>query len=187
MAEQVGSLRIRLEASDAQFGKDLARARGKLQRFKRIAHDWRGTGTAFGGMAVALGGIASAAVRASTALNKGMANVATLIPQNTTRVQALKQSVRDLSVAHGKDAQDLASGLYQTISAFGDRAGRTMEILRINSHRRLGRRNPAATPAALPCGRARPVRCVTACGVPRVVRGSMPPRFARHGSIAEVW
>ena len=132
-SEQVGSLRIRLEASDAQFGRDLARAQGKLRRFQQRARDWRGTGAALGGMAAALGGIASAAVRASTALNKGMANVATLIPQNTTRVQELKKSVRELSIAHGKDSQDLVSGLYQTISAFGDRAGRTMEILRINS------------------------------------------------------
>lgn len=58
-----------------------------------------------------------------------MANVATLIPGATQRVQTLKAAVRDLSVAHGKDSQDLASGPYQTISAFGDRAGRTMEIL----------------------------------------------------------
>ena len=130
---QVGSLRIRLEASDAQFGKDLARARGKLRRFQQQARDWRGTGTAFAGIATALGGIAGAAVRASTELNRGMANVATLIPGATQRVHALTQSVRELSVAHGKDSQDLASGLYQTISAFGDRAGRTMEILRINS------------------------------------------------------
>ena len=130
---QVGSLRIRLEASDAQFQRDLGRARGSLRRFQNQARDWRGTGAAFAGISAALGGIAAGAVRASTALNKGMANVATLIPQNTTRVRELKRSVRELSVAHGKDAQDLASGLYQTISAFGDRAGRTMEILRINS------------------------------------------------------
>ena len=132
-AAQVGSLRIRLEASDAQFNRDLARARGSLRRFQQRARDWRGTGAALGGIATALGGIAGAAVRASTALNKGMANVATLIPQNTTRVRELKRSVRELSVEHGKDAQDLAAGLYQTISAFGDRAGQTMEILRISS------------------------------------------------------
>ena len=129
----VGSLRINLEANSAQFGKDLRRAQGKMRRFMQTGRDAATVGAAFGGFSAALGGVARVAVRASTVLNAGMANVATLIPGATQRVHALKQSVRELSVAHGKDSQDLASGLYQTISAFGDRAGRTMEILRINS------------------------------------------------------
>lgn len=80
-----------------------------------------------------LGGIGAAAVHASTTLGKGMANVASLIPGSTTRVSELKDAVQQLSVAHGKDFQDLAAGLYQTISAFGDQSGETMEILRIAS------------------------------------------------------
>ena len=62
-----------------------------------------------------------------------MANVATLIPGAIDRVEALKTAVQDLAVAHGKQSADLAGGLYQTISAFGDEAGRSMEILRIGS------------------------------------------------------
>ena len=58
-----------------------------------------------------------------------MANVATLIPPNTARVDALKAAVQDLTIAHGKQSQDLTAGLYQTISAFGDEAGQTMAIL----------------------------------------------------------
>jgi TP901 family phage tail tape measure protein len=65
-------------------------------------------------------------------LNKGMANVATLIPENAQRVQELKTEIQDLAVAHGKATDDLVGGLYQTISAFGDTAD-TAKILEINS------------------------------------------------------
>ena len=51
-----------------------------------------------------------------------MANVATLIPGSTARVEEIKTAVQDLAVAHGRQTQDLVGGLYQTISAFGDRA-----------------------------------------------------------------
>ena len=52
----------------------------------------------------------AAAGRASIALNRGMANVATLIPDNTARVEELKTAVQDLAQAHGKSSQDLAPG-----------------------------------------------------------------------------
>ena len=129
MAGMIGALRISLEASDAKFSKDLARARGKLRRFQQSASSWAASGAALGGLSAGLTGIARGALSASSALRDGMANVSTLIPGATGRVDELKDAVRDLSIAHGKDAQDLAAGLYQTISAFGDRAGQTMQIL----------------------------------------------------------
>lgn len=129
----IGSLQVRLEAADAQFGADLQRAGKKLRRFKQAASDYGAIGSSLTRVGVVLGGIGAAAVHASTTLGKGMANVASLIPGSTSRVSELKDAVQQLSIAHGKDSQDLAAGLYQTISAFGDRAGRTMEILRIAS------------------------------------------------------
>ena len=132
-ASSIGSLWVSLRLSDAGFTKGLRRARGGLTSLHASAQNWTQAGLALGGFSAALGGIAAAAGRASMALNKGMANVATLIPENTARVTELKTAVQDLAVAHGRDSQDLTAGLYQTISAFGDQAGRTMEILRINS------------------------------------------------------
>ena len=132
-AGMIGALRINLEASDAKFSKDLNRARGKLRRFQQSAQSWAAGGAALSGLTAGLTGVATAAARASTALSGGMANVATLIPGTTSRVTELRDGVRDLSIAHGKDVQDLAAGLYQTISAFGDRAGQTMQILEIAS------------------------------------------------------
>ena len=132
-ASVIGNLQVRLEASDASFTAGVRRARASLKSLRASAQNWTQAGLALGGFSAALGGLAVAAGRASMALNKGMANVATLIPENTARVAELKTAVQDLAVAHGRDTQDLTAGLYQTISAFGDQAGRTMRILRINS------------------------------------------------------
>lgn len=126
----IGALKIALQAETAQFFRSLRRTRGDLHKTGQAGV---ASGAALGALTAALGGIAVAAGRASMALNRGMANVATLIPGNTERVAALKTAVQDLAAAHGKSSQDLAAGLYQTISAFGDAAGRTMRILRINS------------------------------------------------------
>ena len=41
-----------------------------------------------------------------------MANVATLIPGSTARVEEIKTAVQDLAVAHGRQTQDLVGGLY---------------------------------------------------------------------------
>lgn len=63
-----------------------------------------------------------AAVRASNELNRSMANVATLIPNNAERIKELKNNVQDLSIELGKSTEDLSEGLFQVVSAFGDTA-----------------------------------------------------------------
>ena len=138
----IGALQVRLEASDAAFRDGLKRASKGLKRFYASAQHFTQAGLALGGFSAALGGVAVAAGRASAALNKGMANVATLIPENTLRITELKTEVQDLAVAHGRDSQDLTAGLYQTISAFGDQAGRTMG----SSRSTRGRRRPVSPP-----------------------------------------
>lgn len=74
-------------------------------------------------------GIAS--IKLGVDFNKAMANVATLIPGNTKRVNELKKSVQDMAMATGKSSDDIAGGLYQVISAFQDSAD-TAKILDIN-------------------------------------------------------
>jgi len=70
------------------------------------------------------------AIKASIDFNEAMANVGTLIPGETARLEELKKSVQDLSIATGKSTNDIAEGLFQVISAFGDTAD-TVEILEI--------------------------------------------------------
>lgn len=75
---------------------------------------------------------AAAGIKFATDFNASMANVATLIPGNTKRVDELKRTVQDMAVRVGKSTADLSEGLYNTISAFGDTAD-TAKILEINA------------------------------------------------------
>lgn len=72
------------------------------------------------GLTLPLIGMGTAAIVSATNLNESMANVSTLIPGATDRVNELKMEVQDLAIETGKSTDDLAGGLYQVISAFGD-------------------------------------------------------------------
>ncbi len=76
-------------------------------------------------------GLGTAATKMSTDLNAAMANVGALglAPE---RVRELKTGVQALGVEVGKTTGDIAGGLFQVVSAFGDTAD-TMEVLRINA------------------------------------------------------
>lgn len=76
-------------------------------------------------------GFGVAGLKASTEFNKGMANVASLIPGNTARVEELKRTVSNMAVQFGKDTGDLTDGLYQVVSAFGDTSD-TAKIMETN-------------------------------------------------------
>lgn len=79
---------------------------------------------------LAAAGIAS--VKFAIDLNKSMANVATLMPKSSGRVNQLKSEIQDLSISSGKSTEDLSTGLYDVVSAFGDTAD-TMDRLKIAS------------------------------------------------------
>ena len=66
----------------------------------------------------------------SIRINEAMASVGTLIPGNVKRLEQMKIGVQELALATGKAQEDIAEGLFQTISAFGDQAD-AMEKLRI--------------------------------------------------------
>ena len=58
--------------------------------------------------------------RTGMEFNEAMANVGTLIPGNLKRLNELKEGVRDTSLAMGISHSEMASGLYEVVSAFGD-------------------------------------------------------------------
>lgn len=72
------------------------------------------------------------AIKMSTDFNGAMANIATLIPGNTARVNELKTTIQDMAISTGKSTADLANGMYQVVSAFGDTAD-SAKILEINA------------------------------------------------------
>ena len=61
---------------------------------------------------------------------KSMGAVETLIPGNVERINQLSDSVEDLSISTGKAATDIAGGLFEVVSAFGDGAD-SADILKI--------------------------------------------------------
>lgn len=77
-------------------------------------------------------GIGTAATIAATDFNGAMANIATLIPGNVQRVNELKGSIQQLAIDTGKSTADLADGMYQVVSAFGDTAD-SVKILEVNA------------------------------------------------------
>lgn len=83
-------------------------------------------------VSVPIAGAGIAALKFSTDFNKSMANIATLIPGNTQRVAELKTGIQDLGIQTGKSTTDIADGVYQVISAFGDTAD-TLKITEINA------------------------------------------------------
>ena len=92
-------------------------------------------GAVVGGAALLAMGVS--AVNASFTFGAAMANVGSLIPGNTEKIKAMGNSVQQLAIDVGGSSGDMAAGLYQVVSAFGDTAD-TMDILRINAEAAKG-------------------------------------------------
>lgn len=132
----IGTLFGTIELDDRlSSGLDLAQQKldGFGQRFATLGPQLSSIGKSLTvGVTLPLIGIGTAAVVMATQFNASMANVATLIPGNIDRVNELKTAVQEMAVATGKSTGDLADGLYQVISAFGDTAD-TVKIVDINA------------------------------------------------------
>lgn len=124
MALKVGELFATLGLDDKKFNKGMSGAGSKFKKFGKIA----AAGAAAG--AAALAGVAVAATKMAADFEADMANVNTLLGGNAERTDELGEAVKQLSVETGKPLDDLAGGLYQVVSAFGDSAD-TAEILEI--------------------------------------------------------
>lgn len=82
-------------------------------------------------VSLAVAGVGIASVKMATDLNASMANVATLIPNNTRRILELKNEVQGMAQEFGKGTTDISGGLYELISSIGDTADVT-KILETN-------------------------------------------------------
>lgn len=91
-------------------------------------------------------GLGAISLRSSRELNKAMANVGTLIPGQTAKLEKYKKGVMDLAVETGTASTELSQGLYETISAFGD-SKESMDQLTIAA--KMGKAGLASTSEAL--------------------------------------
>jgi len=116
----------------AGMAKAVKNAQSASQQIGAASKQVRNTGAKLtAGITLPMLGAATAALKFSTDLNESMANVATLIPGNVSRVEELKVAVQDMAIATGKSTTDISEGLYQVVSAFGDGAD-TASILKTN-------------------------------------------------------
>lgn len=130
MAAKVGSVVVDLLLNTAKFEKDITKTTRSMDK---IGRNFTKVGKSLTtGLTLPIIGAGAAVVKFAMDFNKSMANVATLIPNNTARVNELKKGVQDLAITTGKSTSDMADGLYQVISAFGD-SGDTMKILETNA------------------------------------------------------
>jgi len=87
---------------------------------------------------VAAIGVAGASIKMASDFDKGMREVATLTPEVSENLDAVKQDVLDLSKSLGIDAVEATGALYQAISA-GVPAGQSaLEFLEIASKAAIG-------------------------------------------------
>jgi len=137
MTNVIADLAVRLTANmsdvNAKFTKLDTDLKTASSGFTAIGGDLTSLGTKLSiGLTAPLVAAGIAAFNFSTDFNAAMANVATLIPGNVDRVEELKTAVQNMAVEVGKSTGDLAGGLYQIISAFGDSAD-TAQLLEINA------------------------------------------------------
>lgn len=121
---KVGELRAEMTASNKGFSATIENAKDQLKDMKQAAEEMsksvRDLGIASAAAFAAVAAATTQAVKASLELNAAMASVGTMIPQQSARLQELKREVQGLAIEVGKSTDDLAQGLYNVISAFGD-------------------------------------------------------------------
>lgn len=126
----VAELMVKIGADVSDFERRMA---GVTSTMQSVGSKLTSAGTMLtAGVTLPLAGIAIAATKAATEFNAAMANIATLIPGNTARVNEMKSAIQAMAISTGKATGDLAAGMYQVVSAFGDTAD-SVKILEINA------------------------------------------------------
>lgn len=125
----IANLAVQLSMDAANFDRGVGSALGSAQSLSdRLAGVGRTMSMA---VTAPLLGAAGAAIKFSTDFNAGLANTQSL-GLTAERVAELKGNLQTMAVDVGKNTSDLADGLYQVVSAFGDTAD-TADILEINA------------------------------------------------------
>lgn len=125
----IANLAVQLSMDASAFESGIGSALTKTQS---LTDKLAGVGrTMTLGVTAPMMGAAGAAIKFATDFNAGMANTQSL-GLAVERVAELKGNIQTMAVEVGKNTTDLADGLYQVVSAFGDTAD-TAAILEINA------------------------------------------------------
>jgi TP901 family phage tail tape measure protein len=130
----LGAAVVKVTVDAADLNKELTEIRGDVEkRFGELGSVMSGIGVGLtAGITAPLAAMGAASLSAALDFNKAMANIATLIPGNTERINEMKTALQGMAVETGKGTGDLAAGLYELISTIGDSAD-TLDILEINA------------------------------------------------------
>lgn len=133
MALNVGDVFATLGLKKDGFDRGLSEAEGQAKGFgSKVGAAMQAARAGSMALGAGLAAVGVAGLIASVDINKGMANVASLMPGNSARVKELKGEIQSLAIETGKGTGDMADGLYMVISAFGDTAD-TVKILETNA------------------------------------------------------
>ena len=117
MSNVLETLVVKLVGDISGFSESMQSAGGTIKNVGKGLQDAGGWMTAT--VTAPLLGIGAAAIKSSVDLNSMMGNIQSL-GLSQDRVVGLKSSVQDLAIEMGKGTDDMADGLYQVVSAFGD-------------------------------------------------------------------
>mgnify|MGYP001189059879 CR=1 FL=1 len=117
MSNVLETLVVKLVGDISGFSESMESAGGTIKNVGKGLQDAGGWMTAT--VTAPLLGIGAAAIKSSVDLNSMMGNIQSL-GLSQDRVTDLKSSVQDLAIEMGKGTDDMADGLYQVVSAFGD-------------------------------------------------------------------
>jgi TP901 family phage tail tape measure protein len=125
----IANLAVKLSMDSSDFDSGLKGAQNSAESLVNKLSKLGGAMTA--GVTLPLLAIGGAAVAMSNSLNASMANIGSL-GIGTDRLVEMKSAIQDLSIETGSSTADMADGMYQVVSAFGDGAD-SLAILRTNA------------------------------------------------------
>ena len=133
MAEKnLGSLIADLGLDNKQFLLGAAQSKAQLLGLSKSLSGLAVPALVIGGTIALARGI-SKATDAAAKLEKGMANVATLVDKPKQEILELTEQVQDMTVEVLKSSTDLSSGLYQVFSAGITDSAEAMDVLRVSA------------------------------------------------------
>ncbi len=129
MSNLLGTLLVRMALDASDLDKNL---RGASAKFASVGSDMQRVGQRMTlGVTLPLMAAGGAAIAMATDYNASLANIASLgVP--TDRIDEFKGAIQDMAIEVGKMPTDLAEGMYQVVSAFGDGSD-SLRILDINA------------------------------------------------------
>lgn len=125
----IAELAVNLVANTGTFVKNM---NAVARNIDKTGRQMQSAGKAILGITAPIAAFGGSAFKMSSDFNKSMASVEVMISRVATEggkdIKALKKDVLDLSSSTGKSAQEIAEGMFQVISTFGNTAEASSQL-----------------------------------------------------------